>query len=218
MLHCKAIKHSSVASLQKYSFCNASSTDTTTKGSTATKQYSNESTYNRNDSAEADENLISLQYLIIQAEIEMQNIIGERISQYMEISKGLNEKKMEIRRRKREVLGEINIAEHMQKPVFEEKEYKHASTETLGSTDDKIECFADFETSMFAYKARNGIKMYICPYEGCTMELPTVSRIKRHYIVHTRLRPFKCLNRDCNKRFSRKDNMLQHYKVHCSYT
>ncbi|KAM0672432.1 hypothetical protein OCOL_000651 [Ordospora colligata] len=137
----------------------------------------------------------------------------------MEMNKSLNEKKKEIRRRKREVLGEINISEkHVQKPLFEEKAYKHLSTETLDPADDKIECFADFETSMFTYKARNGIKMYICPYEGCTMELPTVSRIKRHYIVHTRLRPFKCLNKDCSKRFSRKDNMLQHYKVHCNYT
>ncbi|KMV66117.1 hypothetical protein M970_050590 [Encephalitozoon cuniculi EcunIII-L] len=132
------------------------------------------------------------------------------------MNKEANEKKKEMKRRKREVLGEVN------KVRGEAGDRDDRSCERPEEESDakgtRIESFADFETSMFPYKSKNGAKSYACPYEGCTMELPTLSRIKRHYIVHTKLRPFKCLNKDCNKRFSRKDNMLQHYKIHCNYS
>ncbi|AFN82994.1 putative transcriptional activator [Encephalitozoon romaleae SJ-2008] len=168
--------------------------------------------FEASDSEEFEEKLASLRFLILEAEEELRNIIRGRIEKHLEANKEANERKREMKRRKREVLGEIN------KEESKEGNSPEISQEDSDSRREKIESFADFETSMFPYKSKNGIKSYICPYEGCTMELPTLSRIKRHYIVHTKLRPFKCLNKDCNKRFSRKDNMLQHYKIHCSYS
>ncbi|WEL38614.1 zinc finger domain-containing protein [Encephalitozoon hellem] len=169
------------------------------------------------DSEEFEGKLASLRFLIIEAEEEMKKIIQERIERHLEMNREANEKRREMKRRKREVLGEINKKEDM-KTGGKEAGSHEVSQEDSDAKEEKIESFADFETSMFPYKSKNGIKSYTCPYEGCTMELPTLSRIKRHYIVHTKLRPFKCLNKDCSKRFSRKDNMLQHYKIHCSYS
>lgn len=81
--------------------------------------------------------------------------------------------------------------------------------------EETIESFADFSDSMFRYKVQDTTKMYLCPESNCEVELPSLSRIKRHYLVHTNLKPFKCMNPRCEKRFSRKDNMLQHYRTHC---
>lgn len=172
--------------------------------------------FGASDSEEFEEKLTSLRFLILEAEEEMRNIVRGRIEKHLKTNKEVNERKREMKRRKREVLGEINKEEA--KGESKEGDSPETSQEDSDSRRAKIESFADFETSMFPYKSKNGIKSYICPYEGCTMELPTLSRIKRHYIVHTKLRPFKCLNKDCSKRFSRKDNMLQHYKIHCSYS
>ncbi|KAF7683689.1 Zinc finger C2H2 protein [Astathelohania contejeani] len=66
------------------------------------------------------------------------------------------------------------------------------------------------------YETDDGKKKYGCPYRRCKKEFPSLSRIKRHYIVHTGIKPFPCLNPECNKTFSRKDNMLQHYRCHCT--
>lgn len=60
-------------------------------------------------------------------------------------------------------------------------------------------------------------KTYYCPWDSCDKSFPSLSRIKRHYIIHTDIKPFKCLNKGCNRDFSRKDNMLQHCRVHCPY-
>jgi uncharacterized Zn-finger protein len=73
----------------------------------------------------------------------------------------------------------------------------------------------DFDESIFNYNLEN--KLFYCPWEGCDKSFPSLSRIKRHYIIHTKLKPFKCLNKGCIRRFSRKDNMLQHYRVHCPF-
>ncbi|ADM11511.1 putative transcriptional activator [Encephalitozoon intestinalis ATCC 50506] len=170
------------------------------------------------DSEEFDEKLMSLRFLILEAEEEMRRIVRGRINRHLEMNREANEKKREIKRRKREVLEEVNKVEPEAGRKSRDSESLSVSQEDSDTRKAGIESFADFETSMFPYKSKNGVKSYVCPYEGCTMELPTLSRIKRHYIVHTRLRPFKCLNKDCNKRFSRKDNMLQHYKIHCSYS
>lgn len=78
-----------------------------------------------------------------------------------------------------------------------------------------IESFADFSDSMFNHKVRDQIKVFQCANADCNVELPSLSRIKRHYLVHTNIKPFKCLSAKCTKRFSRKDNMLQHYRTHC---
>lgn len=63
-----------------------------------------------------------------------------------------------------------------------------------------------------------GKKMYKCTFSGCTKEFPSLSRMRRHYIIHTGAKPFKCLSSKCHKSFSRRDNMIQHYKGHCSHS
>lgn len=75
--------------------------------------------------------------------------------------------------------------------------------------------FNDFDEEIFKFDLNT--KMYICPWDGCDKTFPSLSRIKRHYIIHTDIKPFKCLNLGCDRRFSRKDNMLQHYRVHCPF-
>lgn len=78
-----------------------------------------------------------------------------------------------------------------------------------------IESFADFADSMFTFYTKGKTKVFECPKPGCFTELPSLSRIKRHYLIHTNLKPFKCPNPTCGKWFSRKDNMTQHFKTHC---
>ena len=81
---------------------------------------------------------------------------------------------------------------------------------------DNLKSFNDFDESIFVLDEKR--QTYICPVPECGKEFPSLSRIKRHYIIHTDLKPFKCKNKECNRRFSRKDNMLQHYRMHCPYT
>ncbi|WUR04089.1 zinc finger C2H2 domain-containing protein [Vairimorpha necatrix] len=83
------------------------------------------------------------------------------------------------------------------------------------SENETIKCFADFSDSMFSTRKSKGETMFCCADADCNVELPSMSRIKRHYLVHTDLKPFKCLSKKCTKKFSRKDNMLQHYRMHC---
>lgn len=87
--------------------------------------------------------------------------------------------------------------------------------EIQAETADGVSSFNDFNENIF--KFNDNTKMYNCPWEGCDKLFPSLSRIKRHYIIHTDIKPFKCLNLACNRRFSRKDNMLQHYRVHCPF-
>ncbi|KAG0418973.1 Zinc finger C2H2 protein, partial [Dictyocoela roeselum] len=71
------------------------------------------------------------------------------------------------------------------------------------------------EEKRFPLEIVNGRKIYFCPFERCNRNFPSKSRIKRHFVVHTDDKPYKCLNPYCQKAFSRKDNMIQHYKSHC---
>lgn len=71
------------------------------------------------------------------------------------------------------------------------------------------------DDDMFLTVIENDTKMYICPHTSCNKKFPSLSRVKRHYIVHTGQKPYKCLNKNCRKSFSRKDNMLQHFRNHC---
>lgn len=170
--------------------------------------------------SEFDERAVALKFLIMYAKMEARRLARERVRKHLEADEEEERRRREIRRKEREILstggrdasrsraaGRRGLPELSSEEEAEERRPKDA----------RIGSFADFENSMFPYRSKNGVKSYVCPYQGCGMELPTLSRIKRHYIVHTKLKPFKCINKDCNKRFSRKDNMLQHYKIHCSY-
>lgn len=55
---------------------------------------------------------------------------------------------------------------------------------------------------------------YNCVESGCGKIFPSRSRLQRHLLVHTGLKPFNCLFSGCDRMFSRKDNMLQHYRTH----
>jgi Zinc finger, C2H2 type len=70
----------------------------------------------------------------------------------------------------------------------------------------------------FPYVEAEGERTYSCVYPRCTKSFPSLSRMRRHYVIHTGKKPFACLNPECPKTFSRKDNMLQHHKGHCTYT
>lgn len=176
--------------------------------------------------SEFDERMLSLRFLIQYAGIEVRKMVGERVCKFLEASKKVEDEKMELRRKKKEILD----IESEDTPTIKSRMVRNGKEHNIVSVSNnkdepvetlrkgRIGSFADFENSMFLHKSKNGAKAYTCPYEGCGMELPTLSRIKRHYIVHTKLKPFKCLNKNCNKRFSRKDNMLQHYKIHCNHT
>lgn len=80
---------------------------------------------------------------------------------------------------------------------------------------DEIEESQHVDDSLFHTRMENDVRMYLCPQRGCHKQFPSLSRVKRHYIVHTGQKPYKCLNESCRKTFSRKDNMLQHYRNHC---
>ena len=51
-------------------------------------------------------------------------------------------------------------------------------------------------------------RIFRCLYMPCRKTFPTVKDLKRHWVVHTGLREFKC--NDCNAHFGRKDHMLRH--------
>lgn len=81
-----------------------------------------------------------------------------------------------------------------------------------------IKNFSDLDDLLFGSIESDGNCMYVCPEKDCGKMFPSLSRVKRHYIIHTGAKPFKCLNLRCPKKFSRKDNMLQHYKTHCKFS
>lgn len=80
-----------------------------------------------------------------------------------------------------------------------------------------IKKYGDIPESTFTTGWNDGVLVYICPEENCGKFFPSISRAKRHYIIHTEAKPYKCPNFGCNKRFSRKDNMNQHCRLHCKY-
>lgn len=114
----------------------------------------------------------------------------------------------------------VNIeAAKLQKERIEEKrkalKLLPSSQEGAYSLESDLKSFNDFDETLFQLNEET--KKFKCPHPDCDKEFPSLSRIKRHFIIHTDIKPFKCENPGCNKTFSRKDNMLQHYRVHCPY-
>ncbi|CAH7687384.1 hypothetical protein BY996DRAFT_4528606, partial [Phakopsora pachyrhizi] len=56
---------------------------------------------------------------------------------------------------------------------------------------------------------------FICQAKGCGKCFKRREHLKRHVLsIHTNDKPFKCHWPECNKTFSRHDNLNQHLKVH----
>ncbi|KAI8591364.1 hypothetical protein BDZ88DRAFT_505428 [Geranomyces variabilis] len=51
-----------------------------------------------------------------------------------------------------------------------------------------------------------------CP--TCGNRFTTAGHLSRHMRIHSGVKPFKCLLDDCPSKFSRQDNMMQHYRTH----
>ncbi|KAI9206013.1 uncharacterized protein BJ171DRAFT_422371, partial [Polychytrium aggregatum] len=51
-------------------------------------------------------------------------------------------------------------------------------------------------------------------WAGCGKSFSTSGHLSRHTRIHLNIKPFCCPFPDCSSRFSRQDNMRQHYKIH----
>lgn len=101
------------------------------------------------------------------------------------------------------------------RPVCLSPDIKKINYDHLGVRRDS-EGGIDFDDKMFNSMTVDNKKIFLCPLESCKKNFPSLSRAKRHYIVHTGEKPFRCYNEKCHKTFSRKDNMLQHWRAHCA--
>lgn len=98
-------------------------------------------------------------------------------------------------------------------------EYPITEYDHNGMRIDPVTSAIDFRDEMFIDTESIANKNFICPKRPkCKKTFPSLSRAKRHFIVHLGIKPFKCENPNCPKTFSRRDNMLQHYNKHCSAT
>ena len=59
-----------------------------------------------------------------------------------------------------------------------------------------------------SHVTKSSNRIFRCLYMPCRKTFPTEKDLKRHWVVHTGLREFKCS--DCNAHFGRKDHMLRH--------
>ncbi|ELA42227.1 uncharacterized protein VICG_00626 [Vittaforma corneae ATCC 50505] len=111
---------------------------------------------------------------------------------------------------------ENRLSEYMEsKPKHRRHEKELSDSSAVEVDSSGFKSFNDFDEGIFRFDPNT--KLFNCPWEDCDKAFPSLSRIKRHYIIHTDIKPFKCLNPGCSRRFSRKDNMYQHYRVHCPF-
>ncbi|KAI7867944.1 hypothetical protein BDF14DRAFT_1725485 [Spinellus fusiger] len=69
--------------------------------------------------------------------------------------------------------------------------------------------------SLQQQKRSTGQKTFQCQgYGTCTMSFSRSEHLARHIRKHTGEKPFSCIVPDCNRRFSRYDNMMQHTHTH----
>lgn len=127
----------------------------------------------------------------------------------------------ELRRLEREggsLYRKIKIRDIETQSIREKRMMSDPVASSRSSRSNPIKNFSDIDDLLFGSIESDGNCMYICPEKDCGKMFPSLSRVKRHYIIHTGAKPFKCLNARCPKKFSRKDNMLQHYKTHCKFS
>jgi len=58
----------------------------------------------------------------------------------------------------------------------------------------------------------HGERLFICAVKGCGKKFLDNSKLRRHQVVHTGERPFKC--EICGKKFSLDFNLRTHLKTH----
>jgi len=58
-------------------------------------------------------------------------------------------------------------------------------------------------------------RSYVCAVGNCGRVFSSASKLSRHQAIHSEeTQGFPCLAPGCSKKYNRRDNMLQHYKVH----
>lgn len=61
-------------------------------------------------------------------------------------------------------------------------------------------------------KRQKSEKEFICSVDSCQKTFKDNSKLKRHMLVHTGIKPFRCLI--CNKTFSLDFNLKTHIRIH----
>lgn len=59
-----------------------------------------------------------------------------------------------------------------------------------------------------------GDKRYVCSYKGCGKKFIKKSKLTRHYVTHTNVRPYVCNYSECGKRYKDKDALKRHQINH----
>ncbi|KAJ3278633.1 transcriptional repressor [Borealophlyctis nickersoniae] len=57
-------------------------------------------------------------------------------------------------------------------------------------------------------------KRHECRVDSCQKTFATAGHLSRHMRIHDNIKPFKCPHQGCESKFTRQDNMRQHYKTH----
>lgn len=102
-------------------------------------------------------------------------------------------------------------------PVTLKRPRKPSGIDTDAVRGGNVNEYKDLPDNMFIPIDNQDGRIYPCPFRHCDRVFPSLSRIKRHYVVHTNLKSFKCEHPKCGKRFSRRDNMKQHYRDSCRH-
>ncbi|KAJ3042164.1 transcriptional repressor [Rhizophlyctis rosea] len=57
-------------------------------------------------------------------------------------------------------------------------------------------------------------KLHYCDESDCGKSFTTSGHLARHKRIHSGVKPYPCPLANCPSRFSRQDNMMQHYRTH----
>lgn len=99
--------------------------------------------------------------------------------------------------------------------IAQKREFLKAPYNNASHFDKRIQIissFTDFDDDLFIVEKEAGGVYYRCGLLTCRSRFKSLCLTKRHYFEHTGVKPYKCRNENCFKRFSRKDNMILHYR------